>query len=264
VTALNKPTFYGNLVRLAGSVLRTGVNTAVTSTWGDWGQFIVDVAGELRLLATTVADQTVQGPVVPFAIATMYIAYLGTRENKTITQVIKERGLAVLDAAKNIVTTQTNNFKAAYLAEGARANAATLAAIAKQVKSNAPSGAGAAVITAEVRSVGAPAVGSPGGVTPGFYRPAPIQAIDKLAAADVDTILRKQEERKVAAALLALGDAVEPPAPAASAASASAAAAAASAAPASDVPLGSARRRRATKKRGPRRRVTRRMPRFAY
>jgi hypothetical protein len=253
VTVLNRPTFYGNIARVAAEVFRGALNTSVQSTWGQWGEAFLDIGRAGGVVAGTLAEQTAQGPVVPFALATMYVAWDANRQGKTMTQLLLEYGSAVKTTATRLTKGQVDAFQAALKGESAATSARVLKEIAGRIKR--PTGPGADDLAAAFASQGTPAIGSTG-MVPGRAAPSPASALGSLASASPDVIADNTEARKAAAALLSLADLpksdiVESAAPGANAAP--------------DAPMNAGRRRRRTKRRVPKRkRVTRKMPIFVY
>lgn len=244
VTVLNRPTFYGNIARVSAEVFRTFLNGSVQSTWGDWGNTFLDIGRAAGVVMSTVGEQTIQGPVVPFALATMFVAWDANRQRKTMTQLLSEYGSVVTTAATRFTREQVNAFKAALKTEAAVKGARSLKQLARRIER--PRGEGAEQLSAAFASLGAPAMGSTG-VVPGSAGPDPASAFRSLASAPPAVIAENTEARKAAAALLSLADLVESPA-----------------SMEDEAPPGGRRRRR-TKRRAPKRkRITRKMPIFVY
>jgi hypothetical protein len=260
-TVLNRPTVYGNIARVAAEVFRSALNTSVQSTWGQWGEAFLDMGRAGGVIAGTLAEQTAQGPVVPFALATMYVAWDANRQGKTMTQLLLEYGSAVKTSATRLTKGQVDAFQAALKGETAATSARVLKEIAGRI--DRPAGEGAQQLSAAFASLGAPAMGSTG-MVPGRAAPSPASALGSLASASPDVIADNTEARKAAAALLSLADLpksdiVESPAPGANAAAAPAAVME------DEAPPGGRRRRRKTRRRVPKRkRITRKMPIFVY
>jgi hypothetical protein len=242
-TALNRPTVYGNLARLVAEVIKTGTNTTIQSTWGDWGQAILDIAKSVGVVGELLAAQTAQGPVVPVSIATAILMYRAQKSGKTLAKLIQDDAAAVQSGARGLAKAQVDAFQTAIKEEGFRANVSTLKEIAAKARRSAPSGEGAAAMTAAITSLGAPAVGSTG-VVPGFAPPGPPgQPIAALAAAPPGAIADATAARAAAGALLTLATVASP----------------------SDIGGRRARRRRKTKRRVPKRkRTTRKLLTFVY
>jgi hypothetical protein len=242
-TALNRPTVYGNLARLVAEVIKTGTNTTIQSTWGDWGQAILDIAKSVGVVGELLAAQTAQGPVVPVSIATAILMYRAQTSGKTLAKLIQDDAAAVRSGASSLAKAQVEAFQRAVKDEGFRSNVSTLKDIAAKARRTTPSGEGAAAMTAAITSLGAPAVGSTG-VVPGLAPPGPPgQPIAALAAAPTSAIVDATAARAAAGALLTLATVAGP----------------------SDVGGRRARRRRKTKRRVPKRkRTTRKLLTFVY
>jgi hypothetical protein len=240
-TALNRPTVYGNLARLVAEVIKTGTNTTIQSTWGDWGQAILDIAKSVGVVGELLAAQTAQGPVVPVSIATAILMYRAQTSGKTLAKLIQDDAAAVRSGASSLAKAQVEAFQRAVKEEGFRSNVSTLKDIAAKARRSAPSGEGAAAMTAAITSLGAPAVGSTG-VVPSRSPGAPGQPIAALAAAPASEIAEATAARAAAGALLTLSTVAGTP----------------------DIG-GRRRRRRKTKRRVPKRkRATRKLLTFVY
>jgi hypothetical protein len=239
-TVLNRPTVYGNLARVVAEIIKTGANSAITSTWGDWGTAILDVAKSIGVVGELIAAQTAQGPVVPVSIATAIMAIRAQKAGKTIGQLIQSDASEVQSAIGRITKAQVDGFKAAVSAEGRSMNIATLKDIAARTRSSKPEGPGAADLSAAFQSLGAPAMGSTG-LAPGRAVPAPGTALQDLASAPASAVADASEARAAAAGLMALTTLSTAP------------------------PEGGRRRRRRTKRKVPkRRRATRKLLTFVY
>lgn len=245
VAVLNRPTLFGNLAQIAANVSSGVVNTSVTATWGQWFTALGQTGLALGTVAQTFLDQSIQGPVIPFAVATAIM--LRRQQNRAAAgENISLAGLIAQDVgrAKDMVTgvagAQIEAFKAAVKAEGDNMNIATLKEIAGRIER--PTGPGAEKLK-KLAATGAPAAG-----------PGPVP--DTIAQMPADP--RKVAAIPAAAAALA---AVPPGGPAA----ADKAAANALVSLSDDMREGGRRKRRFTKKRPTKkRRMTRRMPRFVY
>lgn len=202
-TVLNRPTVYGNLARVVAEIIKTGANSAITSTWGDWGTAILDVAKSIGVVGELIAAQTAQGPVVPVSIATAIMAIRAQKAGKTIGQLIQSDASEVQSAIGRITKAQVDGFKAAVSAEGRSMNIATLKDIAARTRSSKPEGPGAADLSAAFQSLGAPAMGSTG-LAPGRAVPAPGTALQELASAPASAVADASEARAAAAGLMAL------------------------------------------------------------
>lgn len=255
--ALNRPTFYGNLVRVLGVTLRTALDAAVTSTYSEWGQFGVDVLTELGLTVETVGNQILQGPVVPVVLATAWLAYRATQTGTSIKGLLASYASKVRDGAAGIIAREVAAFKAELAAQVRNVAAPQLAEIAQKVRDATVAGRGAAEMSAAVRSLGAPAVGSTG-VVPGYASPAPASALDRIVNA-ADAVLRENKDGREAMAVAGLLLELHASTNAAPGANAAAA-------PGAPPPPGGRRRRRKTKRKAPKRRraVTRKVLTFVY
>jgi hypothetical protein len=265
VVAANRPTFYGNLVRVFGSALRSLLQTSITATWGDWGQLAKDIGTELGLFAGEIGRQTAMGPVVPFAIATAWVAYTASKKGTTMSGLLSEYASSIRDAATSAVASQLTAAKEAYKTEASKAGLASLRSAVEQVRASVgPSGEGAAAMKAAVASLGVPAM-TEGSVVRARPSPALKGPIDKLAAAPADLIFRNTEERKAMAGAIALVDLANADDLTQSITVAPDAAAAPAVPAVPDAPMDAGRRRRRTKRRAPKRkRITRKMPIFVY
>lgn len=166
VVILNHPTLIGNLAELSARVLQTGTDASITATWGDWGQAIVGVGRAIGVIGATVASQTVQGPVVPVAIATAIMAWRASqRADKSITNLIKEDAAAVSSVAARGVTGQIQEFQTGRKIATMEMFASQLKELGEIARTNKARGQGAAEISGLARNVPLMAVqGTPAGV----------------------------------------------------------------------------------------------------
>lgn len=185
VAALNHPTVFGNLAELSARVFQTGTNETITSTWGDWGAALVQLKDALGTVASTLASQTVQGPVIPAAIATLIMVARARANRRSFTEQIKSDAQRAGSAAARAATGQLQAFQDAFRAEAAQLGPAQLGRIARGIERT--SGEGAAAASSATR-YGAPAVSStnpPGfgsaGVS-GFASPPPRSALARLTS----------------------------------------------------------------------------------
>jgi hypothetical protein len=255
VTVLNHPTIIGNVAQIAAAVADKTTNTAITATWGAWGTAITQMVSALATVAGTVVGQTIQGPVVPVAITAAIMQYRAKKEGGAgdIVSQIKQDAKDVAAA----VNRQGEKFKESYAKAAKQAAIARLKEIAKNIER--PAGEGAEATRTAALLPGAPAVesgepGSEGKVVPGSDKPKRLsEVIEKLANAaktgDKTALetLRKQadsgdSEAQAALSLMSIGQQGM-----------------------DETGISGGRRRKARKtRRVPKRRATRRMPRFVY
>lgn len=159
VAVLNHPTVVGNLAQLFAEVLKQGTNTSITSTYGDWGRALLQLKDAAATVASTVVEQSAQGPVVPVAIAVLITMLRGKNSGRSFAQVLKDDAAALTSVASRAVTGQIQAATDAYGKEAAAKGIRQLKEIAGRI--DRPTGPGVAAMSAAVSS-GAPAVGSMG------------------------------------------------------------------------------------------------------
>ena len=159
VAVLNHPTVVGNLAQLFAEVLKQGTNTSITSTYGEWGRALLQLKDAAATVASTVVEQSAQGPVVPVAIAVLITMLRGKNSGRSFAQVLKDVASALTSVASRAVTGQIQAATDAYGKEAAAKGIRQLKEIAGRI--DRPTGPGAAAMSAAVSS-GAPAIGSMG------------------------------------------------------------------------------------------------------
>jgi hypothetical protein len=176
--ALNHPTLFGNLAQLSAQVLKTATDTTIKATWGDWGEAILGVGKAIGVIGTTIASQTVQGPVVPVAIATAIMVWRAGQAGKTVGQIIKDDAEMVAQTVATTALGQVSAFQKGVV-EGNMGNLTSqlkeLANIAKKAAANAKAGVGGpgvVPLSMSARRTGAPAAqstfeGAPAALVPG-------------------------------------------------------------------------------------------------
>lgn len=164
-TVLNRPTVYGNLARLAAEVIKTGTNTAITSTWGDWGTALLDIARSIGVVGELAAAQTAQGPVIPVSIATAIMAMRAQKAGISIGELVRRDAAAIQSSVSGAVTGQITAFRQAARSAPSEANIRTLKDIARQIKTDVEARAAetraaeasrASAATASIRPAGDP------------------------------------------------------------------------------------------------------------
>lgn len=164
-TVLNRPTVYGNLARLAAEVIKTGTNTAITSTWGDWGTALLDIARSIGVVGELAAAQTAQGPVIPVSIATAIMAMRAQKAGISIGELVRRDAAAIQSSVSGAVTSQITAFRQAARSAPSEANIRTLKDIARQIKTDVEARAAetraaeasrASAATAPIRPAGDP------------------------------------------------------------------------------------------------------------
>lgn len=246
MTVLNHPTLIGNVAQIAANVADKATNATITATWVGWGTAVSQMISALGTVAGTVAGQTAQGPVVPVAITAAIMQYRAKQPGGAgdIVSQIKQDAKDVAAAVKG----QGEKFKEAYAKEAKQAAIARLKEIAAGIER--PTGPGASATTAAVKQ-GAPAVGSEG-VKPGFVSSPPSEAVQRMAAD-----LKDPSKESAVRARAAAGD---PDAQAAL----SLMSIGKQGMDQTGISGGRRRRKARKTRRAPKRRATRRMPRFVY
>lgn len=231
-TVLNRPTVYGNLARLAAEVIKTGTNAAITSTWGDWGTAILDIARSIGVVGELAAAQTAQGPVVPVSIATAIMAMRASRAGISIGDLVRRDAAAIRSSVSGAVASQIAAFRQAARSTPSADTLQTLKDIARQIKADVEARA------VETRAAEA----SRASAAVAAIRP-PGDPIRALADAPEAAIREQREAISSALALVALSEAR----------------------PSETTAEGTGGRRRRTKRKAPkRRRATRKVLTFVY
>lgn len=112
VGLLNHPTVFGNITQLSAAVVRAAANTGITSTWKQWGDALVSAGYASADVAKLLAEQSVQGPVVPFAIATIVMKWRAEKAGKSVTQLIKDDAKLATEKAITLALSQYSAFLA--------------------------------------------------------------------------------------------------------------------------------------------------------
>jgi len=188
IAVLNHPTVFGNLAQLAAAITTQATNATITSTWGDWLAALRAAGDAGARLATLLASQTLQGPVVPFAVATALMTWRASKSGKTISALIAEDAGAAGSGLARLLTSQIQAFTDAYEREGRRLGPDQLRQLAAAIQP--PTGEGAAAMSADARRPGVPAARPTEagiGQVPGSRRvgdiPAAARAVAEAAAA---------------------------------------------------------------------------------
>lgn len=250
VAVLNRPTLFGNLAQIAANVSSGVVNTSVTATWREWFTALGQTGAALGTVAKTFLDQSIQGPVVPFAVATAIMLRRQQQrkaagQDITLAKLIAEDVNRAKDAVTGVAGRQIEDFKKAVEEEGMKKNIATLKEIAGRIER--PTGEGAEKLK-ELSATGAPAVqsglpGSEGAVVPAA--PGKVAALPEKAKGLADVPVG-QPVMPPGGPRVPLEEAKEPGMDQSGIS-------------------GGRRKRRVTKKRlSKKRRATRRMPKFVY
>lgn len=175
--ALNNPTMFGNIVDIVANVLAAGSETAIRSTWGDWGQAVLQVGNAVGVLGRSAVAQSIQGPVVPFTIAAAALAYASGGSTSNVVNMLGRMSLFVKNTLPKVLPGRPRTD-----------DASTLKELAEIAKANGPIGAGADAIAATVRALGAPAVrGGPAGV----------ETVAAAAERDLKSVLERIARRPV-------------------------------------------------------------------
>lgn len=162
VAVLNHPTVIGNLAEVTAKVFQLGTDASITSTWGDWGAALVQIKDALGTVASTVASQTAQGPVVPVAIAVAITLIRARKSGRSFGQVLKDDAAALTSVASRAVTGQMQAFSEGYRKGSMKLGPDQLKELAARIER--PTGPGAAAMSSAA-STGAPAAfGTPAGV----------------------------------------------------------------------------------------------------
>lgn len=152
--ALNNPTMFGNIAGIVSNILATGSESVILSTWGDWGQAVLEVGNAVGVLGQSAVAQSIRGPIVPFTIAAAALAYAS-----------RNRPDGPVGLIGSMLVFVKNKLPKVLPARPRTDDASTLRELAEIAKANGPRGAGADAIAATVRALGAPAVrGGPAGV----------------------------------------------------------------------------------------------------
>lgn len=159
LTALNRPTLFGNLAQLAAFITREGINSSITATWGDWGNAVLQIANALKTAGVSIAEQSAQGPVVPFAIATAIMMWRAGNEKMKLSDLIKKDAEGAYSATSRMLTSQIQAFNEAYEKEGKKMGPQQLGDIARRIK---PTEGPGAKETSKAMVTGAPALQSMG------------------------------------------------------------------------------------------------------
>jgi hypothetical protein len=117
VYALNHPTLFGNIAQLAAQLFGDTLDSSVTSTWGDWFGALKDILSAGVSTAGTLASQTLQGPVVPFAIASAVMIYRAKKSGKTLSQLLADDARGVYSGLSRAATAQIQAAMDAYQKE---------------------------------------------------------------------------------------------------------------------------------------------------
>jgi hypothetical protein len=158
VTLLNHPTVFGNLVEIGARITQMSVESAITTTWRDWWEAFKQTGDAAKILGETVMSQSIQGPVVPLAIATAIMSYRASETGRSVWQVIKDDTNTALSALAKGATNQIQEFQDAYQKEAQAATFRSLKEIASTLKK--PVGKGAEELSMLVKQTGAPSAQS--------------------------------------------------------------------------------------------------------
>jgi hypothetical protein len=108
---LNHPTMIGNLAKLSAAVLRDATNSTFTSTWGDWGEAIVSIGESVKTLGEGLVEQSVQGPVVPVAVAIAILTWYANKSKKSVTEVLKSSVIGFASKVSGQIDVGTSAYK---------------------------------------------------------------------------------------------------------------------------------------------------------
>lgn len=110
VAVLNHPTILGNLSQLVALALTKGTETSITSTWGQWGQAVAAVGTALKTLGGSIVVQSLQGPVIPVAIAIAILIWRAKKSGTTLTDVLKGDATFVSSKVAGVIASQIQAF----------------------------------------------------------------------------------------------------------------------------------------------------------
>lgn len=158
VLVLNHPTVFGNLAEIGAVITKAAVDTNITSKWSDWWEAFKQTSQAAAILGETVVSQSIQGPVVPAAIAAAIMSYRASKSGKSVWQVIKDDANTVLSVASRGATGFIQDFQDAYQKEAQAATLRSLKELSSTLKK--PVGPGAEELTRLVKQTGAPSAQS--------------------------------------------------------------------------------------------------------
>jgi hypothetical protein len=205
VTVLNHPTVVGNLAQVFAEVLKQGTNATITSTWGAWGAALGQLRDAATTVVATIGAQTVQGPVVPVAMAVLVTMIRANKSGRSFAQVLKDDASALTSAASRAVTGQMQAATNAYGKEAAAIGIRQLKEVAGRI--DRPMGPGAAAMSSAA-ATGAPAMGSTGVVA---ATPSKTGAIPSKAREFAASVAPAGEDWKAATTLAGLATAAAAP-----------------------------------------------------